>query len=63
MSDGNADITGELRAEMERAAAAEEFERAGKLRDQLTALERASESTDAAISDSISADFIALHQD
>ena len=63
MSDGNADITGELRAEMERAAAAEEFERAGKLRDQLAALERASESTDAAISDSISADFIALHQD
>lgn len=63
MLDGNADITGELRAEMERAAAAEEFERAGKLRDQLTALERASESTDAAISDSISADFIALHQD
>ena len=63
MSDGNADITGELRTEMERAAAAEEFERAGKLRDQLAALERASESTDAAISDSISADFIALHQD
>ena len=63
MSDGNADITGELRAEMERAAVAEEFERAGKLRDQLAALERASESTDAAISDSISADFIALHQD
>jgi excinuclease ABC subunit C len=63
MSDGNADITRELRAEMERAAAAEEFERAGKLRDQLAALERASESTDAAISDSISADFIALHQD
>jgi len=63
MSDGNADITGELRAEMERAAAAEEFERAGKLRNQLAALERASESTDAAISDSISADFIALHQD
>ena len=63
MSDGNADITGELRAEMERAAAAEEFERAGKLRDQLAALERASESTDAAISDFISADFIALHQD
>ncbi len=63
MSDGNADITGELRAEMERAAAAEEFERASKLRDQLVALERASESTDAAISDSISADFIALHQD
>jgi excinuclease ABC subunit C len=63
MSDGSADITGELRAEMERAASAEEFERAGKLRDQLAALERASESTDASISDSIDADFIAIHQD
>ena len=63
MSDGSADITGELRAEMERAASAEEFERAGKLRDQLAALERASESTEAAISDSIYADFIAIHQD
>ena len=48
---------------MERAASAEEFERAGKLRDQLAALERASESTDASISDSIDADFIAIHQD
>jgi excinuclease ABC subunit C len=48
---------------MERAAQAEEFERAGKIRDQLAALERASESTDAAISDSITADFIAIHED
>jgi excinuclease ABC subunit C len=48
---------------MERAAQSEEFERAGKIRDQLTALERASESTDAAISDSITADFIAIHED
>lgn len=63
MTDGSADITSELRKEMERAAGSEEFERAGKLRDQLAALERAAESTDAAISDSISADFIAIHQD
>ncbi|MFM1797657.1 MAG: hypothetical protein RL733_1438, partial [Actinomycetota bacterium] len=53
MSKGSADITEELRKEMQAAAAAEEFEKAGKLRDQLAALERASESTDAAISDSI----------
>ena len=63
ISDGSMDIVSELKAEMERASQAEEFERAGKLRDQLLALERATESTDAAISDTISADFIALHQD
>ncbi|MFM1937432.1 MAG: hypothetical protein RLZZ320_290 [Actinomycetota bacterium] len=63
MSKGSADITEELRREMQAAAAAEEFEKAGKLRDQLAALERASESTDAAISDSINSDFVALHQD
>jgi len=63
ISDGSVDVVSELRSEMERAAALEEFERAGKLRDQLVALERAAESTDAAISDSINADFIALHQD
>jgi excinuclease ABC subunit C len=63
MSDGSADIASELRKEMEQASEAQEYERAGKLRDQLVALERASESANAAISDSISADFIALHQD
>jgi len=63
ISDGSVDIITELRLEMERASEAEEFERAGKLRDQLVALERASESTDAAISDTITADFIAIHQD
>ena len=63
ISDGSVDIITELRVEMERASEAEEFERAGKLRDQLVALERASESTDAAISDTITADFIAIHQD
>lgn len=63
ISDGSMDIVSELKAEMERASQAEEFEKAGKLRDQLAALERATESTDAAISDSISADFIAIHQD
>ena len=63
MSNGSADITEELRKEMQAAADAEEFEKAGKLRDQLSALERASESTDAAIPDSINSDFVALHQD
>ena len=63
ISDGSVDIVSELKAEMERASLAEQFERAGKLRDQLAALERATESTDAAISDSITADFVAIHQD
>lgn len=63
MADGSADIAGELRKEMTIASQAQEYERAGKLRDQLVALERASESANAAISDSVNADFIALHQD
>ncbi len=63
MSDGSADITEELEKEMHKAAEAEEFERAVKLRDQLAALKRANESTNAAISESITADFIAVHQD
>ena len=63
LTDGSGDINHKLREEMERAAAAEEFERAGKIRDQLAALERALESSEAAISDSVSGDFIALHDD
>lgn len=63
MSHGAADITAEIRKEMQAAASVEEFEKAGKLRDQLAALERANESANAAISDSITADFIAIHQD
>ena len=63
ISDGSVDITQALRDQMSEAARAEEFERAGKLRDQLDALERASESTDSALSDSIFSDFIAIHQD
>lgn len=63
ISDGSADITQALRDQMSEAARAEEFERAGKLRDQLEALERASESTDSALSDSIFSDFIAIHKD
>lgn len=63
MSDGSIDIADELRKEMKAAAEEQEFEKAGKIRDQLLALERANESTQAAISDSINADFIAIHQD
>ena len=60
MQSGASDIDSKLRSEMERAAAAEEFERAGKIRDQLQALEKASESSNASLSENISGDFIAL---
>ena len=63
MQSGASDIDSKLRSEMERAAAAEEFERAGKIRDQLQALEKASESSNASLSENISGDFIALHND
>ena len=63
MEHGASDLESRLKEEMERAAQAEEFERAAKIRDRLRALELANESNDAAISESISADFIALHDD
>jgi excinuclease ABC subunit C len=63
LSHGSDDLGETLRNEMERAAVAEEFERAGKIRDQLQALERALESSEASIPDSISGDFIAIHDD
>lgn len=63
MNTGASTIELKLRDEMESAAQAEEFERAGKIRDQLQALAKASESTDASLSENISGDFVALHND
>ena len=63
MARGATDVSRTIKEEMERASSQEEFERAAKLRDQLHALERASESAEASISDSITGDFIALHDD
>ena len=63
MDHGAGNLEQKIKEEMERAAEAEQYERAAKLRDRLRALELASESTEAAISTSISADFIALHDD
>lgn len=63
MSDGNADIIPTLRNEMELASEREEFERATKIRDSITAIERAQESTDAALPDNLTADVIAIHHD
>ncbi|CAB4742839.1 MAG: excinuclease ABC subunit UvrC [Actinobacteria bacterium] len=63
MSDGNADIIPTLRNEMARASEREEFERATKIRDSITAIERAQESTDAALPDNLTADVVAIHHD
>ena len=63
MDSGAVDLEERLKAEMAAAAAAEEFERAGKIRDRLRALELANESNEAALSESISGDFIAFHDD
>ncbi len=63
MSDGNADIIPTLQAEMQLASQREEFERATKIRDSIAAIERAQESTDAALSTSLTADIVAIHHD
>lgn len=63
MSKGNADIVPTLKAEMLLASAKEEFERATKIRDSITAIERAQESTDAALPENLSADLVAIHRD
>jgi len=63
MSHGNADILPTLRGEMDLASSKQEYERASKIRDQIKALEVARESTDAALSENLNADFIAVHQE
>ena len=61
-SDGS-EIAKKLESEMHAAAASEEFEKAAKIRDQLGALTKAQESSDAALSQELSADFLAIHED
>ncbi|CAB5040523.1 MAG: excinuclease ABC subunit UvrC [Actinobacteria bacterium] len=63
MANGNADIVPTLREEMELAASHEEFERASKIRDSIAAIERAQESTDAALPETFTADIVAIHRD
>ena len=63
MGAGKGDILPALRNEMAGAALREEYERAAKIRDQIEALERAQESTDAALPDNLSADLIGIHQE
>lgn len=57
------DIAGQLEVEMAEAASNEEFEKAAKLRDQLEALRKASESSQTALSEKLSADVLAVHEE
>jgi excinuclease ABC subunit C len=63
MSDSNTEIVPTLRKEMELASEREEFERASKIRDSISSIERAQESSDAALPENLTADFIAIHHD
>ncbi len=52
-----------LEKEMRDAAASQEFERAGRVRDQIAALSKASESTAGTLAEGVSGDFIAVHEE
>jgi excinuclease ABC subunit C len=57
------EILGRIEEEMQDAAKKEEFERAGRLRDQLSAINKAFESTDRFLNENINADVLAIHED
>lgn len=63
MDAGIGDIVPTLQNEMELAAKGEEYERAAKIRDQIAAMERVRESTDATLPDNLYADVIAIHRE
>ena len=63
MEAGTGDLLTTLHKEMETAASNEEFERAGKIRDQISSMERARESSEASLSENFSADVIAIHRE
>jgi len=57
------EISARIENEMNVASAAEEFEKAAKLRDQLEAINKAFESTDRFLNENIDADVIAIHEE
>jgi excinuclease ABC subunit C len=63
MGASNGDIVPMLKNEMEEASKREEFERAAKIRDSIASIEKMFESQDAALSDDLSADFIATYEE
>jgi excinuclease ABC subunit C len=63
MEAGVGDIVPTLQKEMEIAAKSQEYERAAKIRDQIAAMERVRESTDATLPENLYADVIAIHRE
>ena len=63
MDAGVGDIVPTLQKEMEIAAKAQEYERAAKIRDQIVAMERVRESSDATLPDNLYADVLAIHRE
>ena len=61
LASGDSDLVSILEKEMAEAAAKEEYERAARLRDQVTALTTAQESSAAALSETINADVISFY--
>ena len=57
------DISKRVEEEMQIAAENEEFEKAARLRDQLSAINKAFESTDRFLNENIDADVLAIHED
>jgi excinuclease ABC subunit C len=63
MDAGEGDIVPTLHREMEAAATSEEYERAAKIRDQISSMARVRESAEAPLSENLSADVIAVHRE
>ncbi len=63
MDSGVSDIVPNLQREMELAAAAQEYERAAKIRDQISAMERVRESAEATLPENLNADVLAIHRE
>jgi excinuclease ABC subunit C len=63
MEKGMENLLPTLRTEMTDASDREEFERAGRLRDQIESFEKAQRSTQGNLSDDLDGDFISLHEE
>ena len=63
MDSGVSDIVPTLKKEMDLAASVQEYERAAKIRDQISAMERVRESSEAMLPDNFSADVLAIHRE
>jgi len=63
MEKGMENLLPTLRTEMADASEKEEFERAGRLRDQIESFEKAQRSTQGNLSDDLDGDFISLHEE